>query len=66
MQSSFAVYKDSGVVLVFDSETERDTFVNYETLVHPDCRPATFEQIANLIEGKSATWDRGFGCYVFV
>ncbi len=66
MKSSFVLYEDSGVVLVFDSETERDTFVNYEAMVHPDCRSATFEQIANLIEGKSTTWDRSFGCYVFV
>ena len=66
MKSCFAVYEEHGLVLLFDSEKQRDEFVEHEEIVHPDCIPVEFEQIASLIRGKTPTWDISFGCFVFV
>lgn len=63
----FAVYVDSdGVVLVFASEAERNSFVFAEQVVHPDCVSAAYDDVKDLISGKVPKYDRGFGCLAFM
>lgn len=58
----FAIYKDHNDVLVFDTKDERDTYVEEEKVVHPDCACTTYEKIKDIVCGRSPVYDSGFGC----
>ena len=58
----FALYVSTKDVLVFDNELERDDFVDAEQVVHPECIAASFDDVKELISGKTPEYDQGFGC----
>lgn len=58
----YALYKESNDVLVFGTSKERDEYVSEEKIVHPDCIRVSKIRIKRLIEGKTPTYDSGFGC----
>ena len=60
-----AHYQETSVVLAFDTEDERNDYVSGEEIVHPECVRATFDEVAELIKGKTPIFDEGFGCMVF-
>ena len=66
MEKYFAVYRGTDVVLVFDDRQERDNYVEEEQVVHPECVKALFAEVENMIKGKEAEYDKGFGCMAFV
>jgi len=62
MGKYYAMYRGENVVLVFDNVQERDDFVLEEQLVHPECVKALYAEVADMIRGKEARYDKGFGC----
>ena len=58
----YAIYDGNNDVLVFDSADERDEFVLFESLVHPNCRAVGYDGVKDLIAGKTPVFDSSFGC----
>lgn len=58
----FAIYKTTNVVLVFDNANDRNDYVYFEQIVHPDCIRTSYRKIKHLVRGKSAVFDKRFGC----
>lgn len=62
----FAIYKTTNVILVFDNMNDRDNYVFFEQIVHPDCIRASYRKIKHLVRGKSAVFDKRFGCMIIL
>ena len=58
----YAWYENTNIVLVFGTIEERDEYVKEERIVHPECVSATYEEVRNLIEGRTPKYDDGLGC----
>lgn len=58
----YAIYNNTNDVLIFDLEEERNTYVEEEVIVHPDCACATYDDVKNIINGRTPVFDDGFGC----
>ena len=66
MTKYYAIYQGSKVVLVFDSESERDDYVRFESTLYPECMGVSETEIQDLIQGKDPVYDAEFGCMVIV
>ena len=66
MKKYYATYQGSDVILVFDSEKERDDYVWFDSSLYPECIKVSEKKIRNRIEGKEPIYDPGFGCMVIV
>ena len=62
MERYYALYRGERVTLVFDDCQERDDYVMEEQMVHPECVKAEYPEVAHMIQGKEARYDKGFGC----
>ena len=63
MENNFyALYIFSKDVLMFQNEWERNEFVEMERIVHPECIAVSYDEIKDLIAGKTPVYDKGFGC----
>ena len=59
---SYAMYTDHNIILVFDEKAERDEYVKDEWVVHPECIAVSYDEVKDLIAGKTPVYDKGFGC----
>ena len=66
MKKYYATYQGSDVILVFDSEKERDDYVWFESTLYPECIKVSEKRIHDRIKGKEPAYDLGFGCMVIV
>lgn len=62
----YALYTESKYILVFDDEEERDAYVNFEYISHPDCISVSFDDIKDMIGDKYPEFDPSFGCYALL
>ena len=62
----YAMYLNTKVILVFMNEWERDDYVLMEQLVHPECIAVEYDDVKDLIAGKTPVYDKGFGCDVIL
>lgn len=62
MDMKFYAMYSSNIILVFDSEEERDTYVYHEQVVHPEIKAVDYGEIKEFIRGRKPRYDSGFGC----
>lgn len=58
----YAIYRETYYVLVFETEFERDEYVEEEQILYPDFEAVSYDEIRSLIEGKEPVYDEGYGC----
>ena len=61
----FAIYKNHGIILFFDDQIERDTFVEEEWCVYPDIKAVEYDDIKELIKDREPEFDKSFDSWVF-
>ena len=56
----FAIYADHDLILIFDTQEERDTFVYWEWAVYPDITAVGYAEIQKQIQGRTPEYDKTF------